>query len=87
MYKNLLCVNNGVLLTHLQKSVIFQISKQLLIQKGKYGQKLSAPKHTRYPGLSFHEGFFRKAPEGKSYEHKTENSVILLLKMVTFDHR
>ncbi len=80
-------MNNGVLLTLLQKSVIFQISKELLIQKGKYGQKLCSLKHTRYPGLSFHEEFFRKALEGKSYEHKTENSVILLLKMVTFDHR
>jgi hypothetical protein len=53
--------------------VILKISNQVLIKKGKYGEKLSSPKYNGYPGLSFPGGFFRMAPDSISYEHITEN--------------
>jgi len=56
-----------------QESVILKISNQVLIKKGKYGEKLSSPKYNGYPGLSLPEGFFRMAPDSISYEHITEN--------------
>ncbi len=56
-----------------QESVILKISNQVLIKKGKYGEKLSSPKYNGYPGLSFPGGFFRMAPDSISYEHIYEN--------------
>ena len=56
-----------------QESVILKISNQVLIKKGKYGEKLSSPKYNGYPGLSLPEGFFRMAPDSTSYEHITQN--------------
>jgi len=40
----------------------------------KYEEKLSSPK---FNGLSLPGGFFGMAPDSKSYEHITENWVIL----------
>ncbi len=55
------------------ESVIWKISNQVLIKKGKYGEKLSSPKYNGYPGLSLPGGFFRMASDSKRYEHITEN--------------
>jgi hypothetical protein len=43
------------------------------MKEGKYGQKLASPKQNGYLGLLIHEGFYRMAPDSKSYEHITKN--------------